>query len=138
MFFFDTCNAVAARKDQKPKYWQLGRRHLGLSFTLWRHNEISGLSSPLNIFLTVHNARIQLSKINSTSAANNKFTVTTIVYFIILKYCFAFVRSFYKIELLVIIKFWKQGNMHIFYAITEEWKCFICNSETERIMGKYI
>ena len=38
MFFFDTCNAVAARKDRKPKYWRLGRRHLGLSLTLWRHN----------------------------------------------------------------------------------------------------
>ena len=37
MFFFDTCNAVAAREDRKPKYW-LGRRHLGLSLTLWRHN----------------------------------------------------------------------------------------------------
>ena len=37
MFFFDTCNAVAAREDRKPKYWQLGRRHLGLSLTLWRH-----------------------------------------------------------------------------------------------------
>ena len=38
MFFFDTCNAVAAREDRKPKYWQLGRCHLGLSLTLWRHN----------------------------------------------------------------------------------------------------
>ena len=37
MFFFDTCNAVAAREDQKPKYWRLGRRHLGLNLTLWRH-----------------------------------------------------------------------------------------------------
>ena len=37
MFFFDTCNAVAAREDRKPKYWRLGRRHLGLSLTLWRH-----------------------------------------------------------------------------------------------------
>ena len=35
MFFFDTCNAVAAREDRKPKYWRLGRRHLGLSLTLW-------------------------------------------------------------------------------------------------------
>ena len=38
MFFFDTCNAVDAREDRKPKYWRLGRRHLGLSLTLWRHN----------------------------------------------------------------------------------------------------
>ena len=38
MFFFDTCNAVAAREDRKPKYWRLGRRHLELSLTLWRHN----------------------------------------------------------------------------------------------------
>ena len=38
MFFFDMCNAVAAREDHKPKYWRLGRRHLGLSLTLWRHN----------------------------------------------------------------------------------------------------
>ena len=38
MFFFDTCNAVAAREDRKPKYWRLGRRHLGFSLTLWRHN----------------------------------------------------------------------------------------------------
>ena len=38
MFFFDTCNAVAACEDRKPKYWRLGRRHLGLSLTLWRHN----------------------------------------------------------------------------------------------------
>ena len=38
MFFFDTCNAVPAREDRKPKYWRLGRRHLGLSLTLWRHN----------------------------------------------------------------------------------------------------
>ena len=38
MFFFDTCNAVAAREDQKPKYWRLGRSHLGLSLTLWPHN----------------------------------------------------------------------------------------------------
>ena len=37
MFFFDTCNAVAAREERKPKYWRLGRRHLGLSLTLWRH-----------------------------------------------------------------------------------------------------
>ena len=37
MFFFDTCNAVAAREDRKPKYWRIGRRHLGLSLTLWRH-----------------------------------------------------------------------------------------------------
>ena len=37
MFFFDTCNAVAAREDRKPKYWRLGRRHLGLSLTLWRN-----------------------------------------------------------------------------------------------------
>ena len=37
MFFFDTCNAVAAREDQKPKYWWLGCHHLGLSLTLWRH-----------------------------------------------------------------------------------------------------
>ena len=37
MFFFDTCNAVAAREDRKPKYWRLGRRHFGLSLTLWRH-----------------------------------------------------------------------------------------------------
>ena len=37
MFFFDTCNAVAAREDWKPKYWRLMRRHLGLSLTLWRH-----------------------------------------------------------------------------------------------------
>ena len=38
MFFFDTCNAVAAREDRKPKYWRLGRRHLlRLSLTLWRH-----------------------------------------------------------------------------------------------------
>ena len=29
MFFFDTCNAVAAREDRK-----LGRRHIGLSLTL--------------------------------------------------------------------------------------------------------
>ena len=36
MFFFDTCNAVAAREDRKPKYWRLGLRHLGLSLTLWR------------------------------------------------------------------------------------------------------
>ena len=38
MFFFDTCNAVAAREDRKPKYWRLGCRHLGSSLTLWRHN----------------------------------------------------------------------------------------------------
>ena len=38
MFFFGTCNAVAAREDRKRKYWPLGRRHLGLSLTLWRHN----------------------------------------------------------------------------------------------------
>ena len=38
MFFFDTCSTVAAREDRKPKYWRLGRRHLGLSLTLWRHN----------------------------------------------------------------------------------------------------
>ena len=38
MFFFDTCNAVAAREDRKPKYWRLRRRHLGLSLMLWRHN----------------------------------------------------------------------------------------------------
>ena len=38
MFFFGTSNAVAAREDRKPKYWPLGRRHLGLSLTLWRHN----------------------------------------------------------------------------------------------------
>ena len=38
MFFFDTCNAVAAREDRKPKYWRPGRRHHGLSLTLWRHN----------------------------------------------------------------------------------------------------
>ena len=25
MSFFDTCNAVAAREDDKPKYWRLGR-----------------------------------------------------------------------------------------------------------------
>ena len=37
MFFCDTCNAVPAREDRKQKYWRLGRRHLGLSFTLWRH-----------------------------------------------------------------------------------------------------
>ena len=37
MFFFDTCNTVAAREDRKPKYWRLGRRHPGLSLTLWRH-----------------------------------------------------------------------------------------------------
>ena len=37
MFFFDTLNAVAAREDRKPKCWRLGRRHLGLSLTLWRH-----------------------------------------------------------------------------------------------------
>ena len=36
MFFFDMCNAVPARR--KPKCWRLGRRHLGLSLTLWRHN----------------------------------------------------------------------------------------------------
>ena len=36
MFFFDTGNAVAGREDRKPKYWRLGRRHLGLSLTLWR------------------------------------------------------------------------------------------------------
>ena len=38
MFFFDMCNAVAAREDRNPKYWRLGRRHLGLSLTLWRHS----------------------------------------------------------------------------------------------------
>ena len=38
MFSFGTCNAVAAGKDRKPKYWRLGRRHLGLSLTLWRNN----------------------------------------------------------------------------------------------------
>ena len=32
------CNAVAAREDRKPKYERLGRRHFGLSLTLWRHN----------------------------------------------------------------------------------------------------
>ena len=37
MFFLDTCNAVAAREDRKPKYWRLGRRHVGLSLTLWRN-----------------------------------------------------------------------------------------------------
>ena len=37
MFFFDTCNAVAACEDRKPKYWRLGRRHVGLSLTFWRH-----------------------------------------------------------------------------------------------------
>ena len=37
MFFFDKCNAVAAREDRKPKYWRLGRCHLGLSLTLRRH-----------------------------------------------------------------------------------------------------
>ena len=37
MFLFDTCNSVAAREDRKAKYWRLGRRHLGLSLTLWRH-----------------------------------------------------------------------------------------------------
>ena len=37
MFFFDTCNAVAAREDRKPKYWRLGRCHVALSLTLWRH-----------------------------------------------------------------------------------------------------
>ena len=37
MFSFDTCNAAAAREDRKPKYWRLGRRHLGLSLTLSRH-----------------------------------------------------------------------------------------------------
>ena len=43
MFFFDTCNAVAAREDRKPKYWRLGRRHLGLSLTLWRHTVKRGI-----------------------------------------------------------------------------------------------
>ena len=38
MFFFDTCNAVAAREDRKQKYWRLEHRHLGLSLTLWRHS----------------------------------------------------------------------------------------------------
>ena len=38
MFFFDTCNAVAARKDRKPKSWWLGRHQLGLSFMLWKRN----------------------------------------------------------------------------------------------------
>ena len=28
MFLLDTCNAVAAREDRKPKYWRLGRHHL--------------------------------------------------------------------------------------------------------------
>ena len=37
MFSLDTCNAVAAREDRKPKYWRQGRRHVGLSLTLWRH-----------------------------------------------------------------------------------------------------
>ena len=37
MFLLDTCNAVPAREDRKPKYWRLGRRHFGLSLTLWRH-----------------------------------------------------------------------------------------------------
>ena len=37
MLLFNTDNAVAAREDWKPKYWRLGRRHLGLSLTLWRH-----------------------------------------------------------------------------------------------------
>ena len=32
MFFFDTCNAVAAREDRKQKYSRLGR-HLRLSLT---------------------------------------------------------------------------------------------------------
>ena len=35
---FNTCNALAAREDRKPKYGRLGRRHFGLSLTLWRHN----------------------------------------------------------------------------------------------------
>ena len=37
MFFFDMRNTVAAREDRKPKYWRLGRRHLGFSLMLWRH-----------------------------------------------------------------------------------------------------
>ena len=39
MFSFDTCNAVAARQDRKPKYWWLGRRHLGLSLMSQRHTQ---------------------------------------------------------------------------------------------------
>ena len=37
MFFIDMCNAVAACEDGKLKCWRLERRHLGLSWTLWRH-----------------------------------------------------------------------------------------------------
>ena len=33
----DTWNDVPACGDRKPKYRRLGRRHLGLSLTLWRH-----------------------------------------------------------------------------------------------------
>ena len=36
--FFDMCKAVAACEDQKPEYWRLGCRHLGLSLMLWHHN----------------------------------------------------------------------------------------------------
>ena len=35
--FLSYAQFVAAREDRNPKYWQLGRRHLGLSLTLWRH-----------------------------------------------------------------------------------------------------
>ena len=38
MLFVDTCNAVAAHEDRKPKCRRLGRRHLGLCLTWWRQN----------------------------------------------------------------------------------------------------
>ena len=35
IFFFDTCNAVAAREDRKPKYWRLWRHNVKLN-PRWR------------------------------------------------------------------------------------------------------
>ena len=71
MFFFDTCNAVAAREDQKPKYWRLGCRHLGLSLTtysrcrVWRCDVTTSNSiqdgGALVVSILVFDLRVQLT-----------------------------------------------------------------------------
>ena len=73
MFFFDTCNVVAAREDRKPKYWRLGRRHLGLSLTLWRHNvKLDNERGPGTATLTRHISRWRRREIQKWKIAFRK------------------------------------------------------------------
>ena len=112
MFFFDTCNAVPACEVRKPEYWRLGRRHLGLSLTLWRRN------IKLKVLPSVNATWIDYFRLSNDFSGFEKRLISWCASFVIVAMSVEFNKDFSLSPNII------SSNMAKIYVIWISWDWF--------------